>query len=164
MEFLILLVLVGAVTLFFIKRSPHSSGAAAPGAAASDDPRWKYRHVCKDTEIALDSEQQIIRLRGVFNRVAVQKEYKYADVRTWEFKVMSGGAIRPIGNIGTNAMIGVAVANYMQGKQNEAETGLFIGVRDIEFPEWHILFPADKGRDLELKRWMEILRQEVNRD
>ena len=39
-----------------------------------------------------------------------------------------------------------------------AKTGLFLSVRDIENPEWHM-----KWRDKYiLKKWYEILQQEIN--
>lgn len=167
METLILLLIVGGVIYFLVKKKTSTGTGAAPTADPGfpeHEGAWKYRHSYRDTAIGLNPTGKIVRLQSRFLGGVHKKDYKYEDVRNLEFKVFSGGMTRTFGNVGVGAGIGVGVANYMQARQNEAETGLFLTVRDIDFPEWQIMFAPDKGRDLELKRWMELLRQEINRD
>ncbi len=165
---LFLLIIGGGIWFFFIHKSPGQKAEAAvraaaivaPAAEPEEEAKWKYRHQHKGTAIAINPAERTIRLRGQFGNQTVEKDYPYADVRSWDFNIISGGMTQTFGNVGVNAAIGVGVANYMQSKRNEAQTGLFIAVRDVDFPEWHVRFAPDRGRELELKRWMEILRQE----
>ena len=50
------------------------------------------------------------------------------------------------------------IINGVEGKRAAANSGLFISVRDIENPEWHVKF-RDKSI---LNKWYEILQQEIN--
>jgi len=170
-EVLVGLVLIGGIVWFlFIHKSSAQKAAIAEHEhqtrpiAEDEGDKWTYKHQFRETAIALDPDERVIRVRGKFGKQIVQKEYSYADVRSWNFNISTGGQVRLIGNQGVNAAVSAAVINHMQNKQNEAGTGLFITVRDIDYPEWQILFPTSKGRELELKRWMEILRQQINLD
>lgn len=41
-------------------------------------------------------------------------------------------------------------------------TGLWLTVKDIEWPKWFVKFEYDKNTEIELTRWMEILQQNIN--
>lgn len=80
----------------------------------------------------------------------VRKAYSFGDIREWQTihetagQVIGGGLQGAVTNIGNNA----AAAQ---------RSGLFIVVRDIDYPKWRIVMPQK-----EHARWMEIMRQIVN--
>ena len=173
MELFLLIAIIGAgIWFFFIHKTPAQKEAIKAEATARSQPiiptaadpaeagDWKYQHEYKGTAIGINAAKRIVRLRSQFEGKTVQKDYPYTDIRRWEFNLASGGMTQTFGNVGVNAAIGVGLANYMQHKKNESQTGLFVSVRDVDCPEWHIMFPQDKGRELQLKRWLEILSQE----
>jgi hypothetical protein len=116
---------------------------------------FHYNHFHEKSGIALDSSRQEVHLisNGAY------KVYPFGHIRSWETNIATGGMIRSSPSV-TAGMVAVA-ENLRQQRENRANTGLFIQVRDVDHPKWHIEFPArDVQRQLE--RWMEILRQEVN--
>ena len=66
--------------------------------------------------------------------------------------------------------IGSGVVNYKQYEKNEAESGFFVQVKDIDMPEWQVRFAPNSSLEIELKRWMKsfsntlmkILRRPAN--
>lgn len=109
-----------------------------------------YRHFFEDSGIALDPEKKEIHLYLKPN----YKKYKFEDIRRFETNIQSGGAV-----FGTG--LAVAAANAASAQSNAKNSGLYIDVRDIDFPRWKISFNARKN-EKELPRWMEILRQHIN--
>jgi Domain of unknown function (DUF4755) len=113
---------------------------------------FEFHHSHKGTGIALDRKTEKI----VLMEAGRQKEYAFSAVRNWETNISTGGGV--IGG----GLVGVA-ANRGAQAQNQANTGLFIEMKDIDNPKWHITFgPSDLKK--ELPRWMEILRQSINKD
>jgi hypothetical protein len=80
------------------------------------------------------------------------KEYDFSEVRKWRTNISSGGHITG----------GRPMQNYGIERENIAESGLFIEVKDIENPVWQIMFAHDKNLKMELAKWMEILTQHIN--
>lgn len=118
--------------------------------AIDDTAAMAWRHFFAGTGIAVDTERRELLLFGD-RRLC---RYAFADVRSWESRVQSGG--QAVGR-------GVAVAahNIETGLRNAKASGLFIDVRDTERPAWRIAFPPRK-LSREGARWVEILRQSVN--
>lgn len=110
----------------------------------------KFKHFYAKTGIAVDTEKQEIHLKDRSN----YKVYRFDQIRSWESNVRTGGGVYGGG------MNGVA-ANLANMRANRESTGLFIKVKDVEFPEWKIEFPLGSAKK-ELTRWMEILQQTLN--
>lgn len=111
---------------------------------------FKYKHLHGKTGIAIDTDKQEVHLKDRSN----YKIYKYNEIRTWESSLNTGGQIYGTG-------LNVIAANLATARQNADSTGLFIKVKDIDFPEWKISFPLKSAKN-DLNRWMEILRQTLN--
>lgn len=80
-----------------------------------------------------------------------RKAYSFDDIREWETSHETAGTVVGGGFQG-------AVANISAGAAAAQRSGMFIVVRDIDYPKWRIVMPAK-----EHARWMEIMRQVVNR-
>jgi hypothetical protein len=104
------------------------------------------RHCLADTGIAIDPTEKKIALI----RPGHRKVYDFADVRDYRWSIQQGG-----GNSGGPLDFAALAESRRVSRSNRANTGLFIRVRDIEIPEWQILFQ----RRSELQRWHEILQQ-----
>ncbi|WP_312260008.1 DUF4755 domain-containing protein [Limnohabitans sp.] len=117
----------------------------------------KYLHHYKRTAIAVDPKQQKLHLYADENG----KTYDFSDVREWKYAYLTGGQILGAApNLASAAQtIG---ANNHNHRNNVNGSGLFIEVRDIDHPKWHIQFQYNKHMEKELLRWMEILRQSIN--
>ena len=110
-----------------------------------------YSHVYAGTAIALNKSSQTLFLAdGV-----AQKNYPFADVRKWNYEVLTGGGV-----VGTGLQ--AAGHNRRVNQANREGSGFFVEVRDIDHPKWHIRFEYDRKIETELLRWMEILRQHIN--
>lgn len=126
-----------------MQRLQTASGVAADG----------FIHFEQSTGIAANPEDRTITL--MINEKC--KKYQYTDIRTWEYKdVKATKHFVPGGNF----QQGVAVlgANLRERKVAAAETGFYLEVRDIDDPHWRIVMSNPTMQ----KRWMEILRQELN--
>ena len=137
------------------------TSARAAGKDAKQDPMrerlaaFNYNHFYKGSGIGLDSTSREIHLIS-------EEEYKvypFSNIRNWETNIMTGGLTRSAPTLTT--AIAASAENHRQQKENAANTGLFLQVRDVDHPKWHIKFPP-KDLQRQLDRWMEILRQEVN--
>lgn len=113
----------------------------APELSKSD-----YSHIYNDTAIAINRESSTIFLANKHDR----KTYSFDDVREWRYNLAT---MRPGGGVGE------AIGELIRIKN---ESGLFVAVKDIDFPEWRIEFKQDSKIEGELKRWMEIMRQCIN--
>lgn len=121
-----------------------------------NDPWLKDREDCQykwaydGTGLALNINSKTIYLKDK----KVQKSYPFSDIREWRYNVQTGGEI----------INGSAGANYGIHLKNKAESGFFVFMRDIEHPQWRIVFPYNKKMKTELMRWVEIFRQHVNNE
>lgn len=110
----------------------------------------KFKHFYAKTGIAVDTEKREVHLKDSAN----YKVYRFDEIRSWEANTQSGGMF--IGG-GVNAF----AANLATQRSNKENTGLFIKVKDVDYPQWKIEFPQTKAKQ-ELTRWMEILQQTLN--
>ncbi len=143
----LVLIVWSAVSLFTSlkgKQAPAPKGLPA----SVNDLRFKHFHA--KTGIAVDTEKREIHLKNGAN----YKVYRFDEIRSWEANTQSGGMIY---GGGVNAL----AANLANQRSNKENTGLFIKVKDIDYPQWKIDFPQAKARQ-ELTRWMEILQQTLN--
>ena len=106
----------------------------------------KYGEHINNTGIAVTTNGKIVLANGL-----KVKAYDFGDVRQWGTSIQDAGMV--LGG-GINGVI----INGVEGKRAAANSGLFISVRDIENPEWHVKF-RDKSI---LNKWYEILQQEIN--
>jgi hypothetical protein len=116
---------------------------------------FNYNHFYENSGIGIDSSAKEIHLisKGEY------KVYPFEKIRNWETNIVTGGLTRSAPSL-TSAMAATA-DNLRQQRENKANTGLFLQVKDVDHPKWHIEFPV-KDIQRQLERWMEILRQEVN--
>lgn len=120
-----------------------------------------YFHRFNDCEIRLDKNKQEVFLKNSEGA----NTYSFNDIKEWSYNITHGGEISGGG------LKGISENGKTLG-QNIAETGLFIRVKDIKNPEWHIQFyprndsfNSRKGlNDLkaQLNQWMEIFDQNLN--
>lgn len=105
------------------------------------------RHCCVGTAIALDpTERRIALISG-----QGQKTYAISDIRDFRWNIQQSG--RHLSNLPFD--FATARENNRIDRSNRQNTGLFIQVRDLESPQWQILF----RRKSELRRWFELLTQ-----
>lgn len=125
----------------------------------------KYKHWWDHTAIAIDGLSKKIYL---FNNGA-SKIYDFSDVREWRTNISTGGNIVG-GMVMTGGLAGsmqnmrVLAENKRIKNENEAKSGLFLSVKDIDHALWHIKFKSDESIERELAKWMEILTQFLNED
>jgi hypothetical protein len=127
-----------------------SGKKSIPSGIPENVSAFKYKHFHGKTGIAIDTDKQEVHLKDRKN----YKVYKYNEIRSWEMNVQTAGLIYGGG-------LNVAAANMANARQSADNTGLFIKVKDVDFPEWKISFPVKSVKN-DLKRWMEILQQTLN--
>lgn len=116
-------------------------------------PRAKgLNHLEMGTAIAIDPAQRKILL--AVGKSA--KAYSFDDIRSWEGRKGQRGG-RAVG-YGMQDTIAAGAANMSDAQRADAETGLFMTMRDAEHPLWRIAMFIDADR----ARWTEILEQAVN--
>ncbi|EAW6126958.1 DUF4755 domain-containing protein [Escherichia coli] len=120
-----------------------------------------YLHKFNDCEIRLDTNKQEVFLKNDEGA----KTYSFKEIKEWSYNISYGGEI-------TGDSLKAIRENGKILGQNIADTGLFIRVKDVRKPEWHIRFyprndsfKSRKGiNDLkaQLNQWMEIFDQNLN--
>lgn len=131
----------------------------------------KYKYAWDGSGIAIDIKNSKIYLTSRFNRQSTAKMYSLYDVREWGYEipgfstqksgmVIGGGLGNASHNIG--ASIGDGITNMANISNARENTGLWLKVKDIDFPKWFIKFKTDNKTENELTRWMEILQQSIN--
>ena len=83
--------------------------------------------------------------------ISKDKSYDFNAVREWRTSIQTQGVVYGGGLQG-------AMANAAEASRAAQNTGLFLLVKDIEDPEWHIKIRNKKV----LSKWYEILHQELN--
>lgn len=109
-----------------------------------------YSHVFADTGIALSKAASTVFLISGDKK----KLYSFEDIRKWRYVFKDGG----VSSDDSLARRGGIEA------RNASESGFFVQVKDIDNPEWHIKFDYNNHTETELKRWMEIFNQIVNKN
>ncbi|WP_147198903.1 DUF4755 domain-containing protein [Pantoea sp. CCBC3-3-1] len=120
-----------------------------------NDGSWS--HEFNDSKLLLNEKQQTITLKNGKN----EKTYPFSSVIGWRYNLESGGYD---GGFGTGAI----------RQQNLNNSGLFIEVKDVMFPEWQIKFYPQKGKfhqdtgykdmEMQIKRWLRVLSQVINKE
>ena len=119
-------------------------------------PDSKYKFVYGEYGIAVGENQLHLCEYGY------TKSYAFNDVLSWETNLSTGGEIVGGGGNIEQAMH-FGIANRKQRKNNEKNTGLFVKVRDVNKPVWHINFSKNEDEEKKLQaRWLEILSQTLN--
>lgn len=114
---------------------------------AANNPDPKLIHVEGKTGIAVNTERQEITLVND----AVIKTYPFSDIRNWERKSETAALIHGGGTQALGANVGA-------GMKAARNSGLFVQVKDIDYPEWRV-----QMADINIqKRWFEILTQILN--
>jgi hypothetical protein len=106
-----------------------------------------FIHTAEGTGIAVNTEQRLLFLVAG----CTMKKYTFEQVRDWEKRVITPGAV-----FGTG--MAVVAANVACATDAKNATGIFLSVKDIDFPVWQIRFPSKQAID----RWFEILQQCIN--
>lgn len=106
----------------------------------------KYQQYSNNSGVAIASNGRIILSAG-----ANTKSYDFGAVRSWRTSLQAPGMAFGGG------LNGVMV-NAVEAQRAAQNTGLFLLVKDIEDPEWHIKISNKKI----LSKWFEILQQELN--
>lgn len=122
---------------------------------------WDYTHSCRGTAIGLSRSRRQVLLKSVFPGGVVTRTYDFDQVREWRINSpLDNGSYGSDGSLNSSLL---ALGQFVHRRQkNEAATGLFLRIRDIEHPEWQIRFESGKARSHELIKWTEILTQEIS--
>ncbi len=118
----------------------------------------EYKHVFSNTAIALNTKQRKVILASG----EAMKSYDFSQIKSWKYEMYESGPTLGTGADGLSQAIRVAAEGM---KYNNANSGIFIQVKDIEFPEWRIAFnfaDTKKPARKEMLKWMEIFDQFVN--
>ena len=120
-----------------------------------------YLHKFNECEIRLDTNNKEVFLKNEKGA----KTYSFDDIKEWSYNITYGGEVAGAG-------LSSIRENGKTLGQNLSETGLFIRVKDVRKPEWHIRFyPRNSAfnshnglNDLkaQLNQWMEIFDQNLN--
>lgn len=112
----------------------------------------KYKHEWDGSAIAVNDANRTVFLANGFKI----KTYSFSDVRSWRYNLETGG--KWIGG----ALFERWFRNAEVSAKNVARSGFFVTVRDVENPEWRIGFRMNDQTESQLKKWMEIMQQEIN--
>lgn len=113
----------------------------------------RFFHWEGDTGLALNESRQTITVAVGPN----VKTYKFNEIRDWSVRSETAGQVVPIGG-GVAGGIAAGAASIGAGIRADANTGLFLSVKDIENPTWRISMMDKKTREV----WFEILTQAIN--
>lgn len=119
-------------------------------AGVSDNHR--FFHWDGSSAIALNQSNQTITLASA----DAMKVYKFSDVRSWRINQETPGQVIPAMN-NAGSVLTAGAANIGAASRAAANSGLFIQVKDIDYPEWRITM--NKATQ---NRWFEILTQVLN--
>ena len=140
--------------------------SASRGAKKLNGERWikqfpnaQYAFCNGKVGIAVDSKASMLHLM----EKGFSQTYAFSDVRSWRTNLQTGGTNVYYGG-GAFAALDAGSASNAQRTANKMNTGLFITVRDVNHPEWHLTFAANESQEkLQQARWFEVLNQAVNK-
>ncbi|TJY58307.1 DUF4755 domain-containing protein [Sinimarinibacterium sp. CAU 1509] len=115
-----------------------------------------YSYTYDGDGIAISASQRAV----VLKKGTLIKRYGFDAIRNWETKVNTGNELINA-DFRLNSISQTDSINRKIRMANEASSGLFIEVRDIDHPRWHIRFSRHEMVQ-QVPRWMEILRQLIN--
>jgi len=114
--------------------------------AGNPDPKFLYTY--EKSGIALNEADSEL----ILGKDKAFKKYAFHDVREWEIKHFTPGRVEGGGLQGISAQVGEIY-------RAKANSGLFIRMKDIEYPHWSIIMDINQQN-----RWYEILNQKINRE
>lgn len=114
---------------------------------------YKYSFYSGSSGIAVAPDQKLLKLRSE----GKTKEYNFADVRSWESNLQSGG-MAVHGGSSLSGASNVGAANLGRSIANRRASGLFVLTRDVDNPRWRVEMLGIR----EQSKWMEILQQSIN--
>jgi hypothetical protein len=121
-----------------------------------------YKYAYDDTGIAIDAANHSVILIQHINKLPITKIYPFNNIREWSYEIPGVDTVKTFGPIHASTAMGVFAHNWAAQKQAHSNTGLFIRVKDIDYPEWFIKFEATTNVKKDLLRWMEIFNQYIN--
>ena len=121
-----------------------------------------YKYAYDETGIAIDAANRSVILIQHINKLPITKTYSFNNIRNWSYEIPGVDAVKTFGPVDASAAMGVFAHNWAAQKQAQANTGLNIRVKDIDYPEWFIKFEPTTNVKKDLSRWMEIFSQYVN--
>lgn len=140
------------------------SGAADRNAAQAAEnlksKGYKYVAAARDgSAIGLNAEQRRLFLRNARKQ---SKEYAFEEVRSWRVHFQETGksyvASSPGFANGVAALSTQRAINRENRRIDSNSNGLFVMVKDIDAPEWHIGLQSTSDQS----KWHEILTQYLN--
>lgn len=157
------LCIVIAAVMFATTISAGTSKPSKKQTQLADEMRAKgYKYVAAAPDgsaIGLDAARRQIFLRDAQKR---SKEYPFDSVRSWRIHHQETGKteVIPGGSFAQQmGALGMAHrANRDATRTDRESNGLFIRVKDIDSPEWHIGMQSASDQS----RWHEILTQYIN--
>ena len=125
-----------------------------------------WSHEFQSSKMTIDTSHELVTLE-VGKR---KKVYNFSDINGWRYHLAVGGEIVAFDIPG---MLGAKGHNNATRLKNFENSGFFIEVKDIDFPEWQIKFHPRKGRfhhdrgirdtEMPLTQWCEIFDQTLNK-
>lgn len=123
------------------------------------DGIWSHEYF--SSQIIIDTQKGKIFLKEEDK----QKTYNLSDVKECHYNLFHGGDT----SVGGLAEM---MENTVRTNKNLYQSGFFVTVNDVLYPEWHIRFFPRKGHinsqegvrdmELQLKRWMQVFDQVLN--
>ena len=156
------LLIIGALTAWMLfgahnaeaRREKLRAELLGLAGAAAGDP-GAHAFVQGQTGIAINAATGKIAMA----KAGLRNAYAFGDVREWSSsKETAGQAVAVGGGLALGAM--AAFQSGAAASAAAARSGFFVTVRDIDHPQWRVEMPDVDDQ----ARWMEILRQLVNRD
>jgi len=118
------------------------------------DGMWS--HEFGPTAMKLDEKRGLIHLKEE-NK---QKTYPFSAIKEWRYNLST-----------TRERTGIN--KELDRTHDFRESGFYISVDDVQYPEWRVMFFPQKGdfnsqegirdTEMQLKRWMEIFNKTINR-
>lgn len=155
----LLLIVVGIIKL----ASSATGSTFASSKLSSFSEGFKYSNWHDDTAVALDMDRRMVKLRSQFPSGTFEREYSFDQVRGTSSNIQKGGGI--VGGVYGSGFQGalnagaagaqIAGANRRIQKENKLATGVFVTVKDIDYPRWRLAFASEH----DIHKWMEIFEQ-----
>lgn len=140
-----------------IKRINNSVGRINMDSWLTSVSSYPDQYAWDGSGIAINPRSNEIRLAMHMNGELIDRTYPLEDIREYSYEMP--GSIVVVGNAGAQGL-GTMVGSGIKAIEN---TGLYLTVKDINYPKWFIKFKTlnvkDKKTEQELASWMEILRQ-----
>lgn len=127
----------------------------------------EYKYAWDGSGIAIDVKNKILHLTSHIDGRHISKSYSLPeDVREWGYEMPGMTITTPGRGASLGDAAGIQAVNSMESVKAIENTGLWVRVKDIDFPKWFIKFKCKKVQDkeceMQLTRWMEIISQHVN--